>query len=305
MRIGDISRKAEKMSVTALIIYLAVMFFGTIGVCIYFFTYKPKKSRNATRDRLGLMYVADVKHKSGLPFPSGLTIRVGYGAKGFVFIGDRTDVSVSMDKVVDVDYFLSTSKGTVTRGAAHGRRLYGKNHKTLGTLAGAAMVSHYHLVVSYEADNKIKKVVLDAEAGNVDCQRMQKHYKSNNFKPKRTIDLSPSHSSKPNTNKASATVLPQNSGCPLGESLDAAIRYAIEVGSISTSALQRKIKIGFASAARIVDYLCNWGVISSESGAKPKEVLITLEQYEKISQKIRKVVKIEDLSEIDASVMFS
>ena len=296
------------MSATALIIFLAVIFFGTIGVCIYFFSYKPKKSRNATRDRFGFMYVADVKHKSGLPFPNGLTIRVGYGEKGFVFIGDRTDVSVSMDKVVDVDYFLSTSKGTVARGAAHGRRLYGKNHKTLGTLAGAAAVSHYHLVVSYEAEGKIKKVVLDAEAGNMDCQRMQKHYKSNNFKPKKSIDLSPSSAAKPSgantAKKETNAVKKSDSTQPFGPALDGIIRYVIGQTHFACVVLfEKTFHMPERNAKMMLALLFKMRIIGTPQEPAPTSVIVTMEQYEKISSEVKKAVTVDDALKIDVSAM--
>ena len=47
----------------------------------------------------------------------------------------------------------------------------------------------------------------------------------------------------------------------------------IEAGKASTSYLQRKLGIGYARAARLIDILEERGVIGPGSGAKPREVL--------------------------------
>ena len=48
----------------------------------------------------------------------------------------------------------------------------------------------------------------------------------------------------------------------------------IEAGKASTSYLQRKLGVGYARAARLIDMLEERGVIGPGSGAKPREVLI-------------------------------
>jgi S-DNA-T family DNA segregation ATPase FtsK/SpoIIIE len=50
--------------------------------------------------------------------------------------------------------------------------------------------------------------------------------------------------------------------------------FAIEVGKISTSAVQRKFKLGFVRANRLIDMLEDNNVISPPDGAKPRKVLI-------------------------------
>jgi DNA segregation ATPase FtsK/SpoIIIE, S-DNA-T family len=51
----------------------------------------------------------------------------------------------------------------------------------------------------------------------------------------------------------------------------------IQAGKASTSYLQRKLRIGYARAARLMDILEERGVISGGDGAKPREVLIKLD----------------------------
>lgn len=58
-----------------------------------------------------------------------------------------------------------------------------------------------------------------------------------------------------------------------------AIEIAVDSGSISTSLLQRKLSLGYARAARIVDKLEKIGVVGPFEGSKPRKVLITREEY--------------------------
>lgn len=58
-----------------------------------------------------------------------------------------------------------------------------------------------------------------------------------------------------------------------------AIQVAVSAGQLSTSLLQRKLSLGYARAARIVDILEQMGVVSAFEGSKPRRVLITEQQY--------------------------
>ncbi len=60
--------------------------------------------------------------------------------------------------------------------------------------------------------------------------------------------------------------------------LDEAIKVVVELGQASTSLLQRKLKLGYARAARIIDQMEERGIIGGYEGAKPRQVLITHEQ---------------------------
>jgi len=58
-----------------------------------------------------------------------------------------------------------------------------------------------------------------------------------------------------------------------------AIQVAVSAGQLSTSLLQRKLSLGYARAARIVDVLEQMGIVSGFEGSKPRRVLITEDQY--------------------------
>ncbi len=57
-----------------------------------------------------------------------------------------------------------------------------------------------------------------------------------------------------------------------------AIKVVVENGMASTSLLQRKLKLGYARAARIVDEMESRGVVGPYEGSKPRKVLITADQ---------------------------
>ena len=48
--------------------------------------------------------------------------------------------------------------------------------------------------------------------------------------------------------------------------------------------LQRVFKIGFNRAARIMDQLCDAGVVGEEEGTKPRKVLMSKEEFEQMEE---------------------
>lgn len=57
-------------------------------------------------------------------------------------------------------------------------------------------------------------------------------------------------------------------------------KFIIEKDKASIGMLQRAFKIGFNRAARIMDQLCDAGVVGEEEGTKPRKVLMSMEQFE-------------------------
>ena len=61
--------------------------------------------------------------------------------------------------------------------------------------------------------------------------------------------------------------------------LPAAIECVVEMGQASTSLLQRKLKLGYARAARIIDQMEERGIVGPFEGSKPRQVMISREQW--------------------------
>ena len=64
------------------------------------------------------------------------------------------------------------------------------------------------------------------------------------------------------------------------EMLPAAVDIILETGQASVSMLQRRLKLGYARAARIVDEMEEKGIVGPFQGSKPRTILINKEQWE-------------------------
>lgn len=64
--------------------------------------------------------------------------------------------------------------------------------------------------------------------------------------------------------------------------LNDAIEAVIDMGQASASAIQRKFKVGYARAGRIIDQMEERGIISGYQGSKPREVLMTRARWEEL-----------------------
>ena len=61
-----------------------------------------------------------------------------------------------------------------------------------------------------------------------------------------------------------------------------AIDVVVETGQASTSFIQRRFKVGYARAGRIIDQMEERGIISGYQGSKPREVLMTKDRWEEL-----------------------
>ena len=61
---------------------------------------------------------------------------------------------------------------------------------------------------------------------------------------------------------------------------DEIVEFVITSGKASASLLQRRFKLGYNRAARIVDLLEERGIIGPQNGSKPREVLVKLQSNE-------------------------
>lgn len=102
-------------------------------------------------------------------------------------------------------------------------------------------------------------------------------------------------------NKATA-VESEPSGDELSgdEMLPAAVDVILETGQASVSMLQRRLKLGYARAARIVDEMEEKGIVGPFVGSKPRAILITKEQWENMRTGQTSQLGFDDISESTA-----
>ena len=72
---------------------------------------------------------------------------------------------------------------------------------------------------------------------------------------------------------------PVSGGGDYDELLPAAIDIVLEAGQASVSMLQRRLKLGYGRAARLVDQMEEKGVVGPFEGSKPRQILITKDQW--------------------------
>ncbi len=99
--------------------------------------------------------------------------------------------------------------------------------------------------------------------------------KENNEKPEYNEEIS-NHEIASSGSSSAAT----ESGEERDELFQQAGRFLIEANKGSIGSLQRKFRIGFNRAARIVDQLEEAGVLGPEEGTKPRQILMTIEEFE-------------------------
>jgi len=81
------------------------------------------------------------------------------------------------------------------------------------------------------------------------------------------------------------------------EMLPAAVDVILETGQASVSMLQRRLKLGYARAARIVDEMEEKGIVGPFQGSKPRAILITKEQWEAMKNGTAEQMDFDDLDD--------
>ena len=73
----------------------------------------------------------------------------------------------------------------------------------------------------------------------------------------------------------------------LDEVYDEAVRLVVESGKASTSLLQRRLRLGYGRAARLLDMMQRDGIISAPDGSKPREVLKRPDWLQEVDESLR------------------
>ena len=89
-----------------------------------------------------------------------------------------------------------------------------------------------------------------------------------------------------NTEGGGADIIINSSDMSGGDGglFEQAVEFAIQDGQISTSTLQRRLKIGYARAGRLTDEMEERGIVAAKDGSKPRKCLITREEWEEMKR---------------------
>ncbi len=61
--------------------------------------------------------------------------------------------------------------------------------------------------------------------------------------------------------------------------MEEAIKLVVENGQASTSLLQRRLRLGYARAGRLIDEMEQMGIVGPHVGSKSREVLLSYQQW--------------------------
>ena len=82
--------------------------------------------------------------------------------------------------------------------------------------------------------------------------------------------------------KGAAAAAPEAGEDEGDELLPAAVEVVLETGQASVSMLQRRLKLGYSRAARLVDQMEERGIVGPFEGSKPRQLLITRAQWQEM-----------------------
>lgn len=84
------------------------------------------------------------------------------------------------------------------------------------------------------------------------------------------------------------------------ELFDDGVRVVLETQRGSVSLLQRRLNIGYARASRIIEMMAASGILGEYKGSQAREVMMTLEEYERLREKMEAEAE-QESAEADSS----
>ncbi|MBI4482274.1 MAG: DNA translocase FtsK [Acidobacteria bacterium] len=69
------------------------------------------------------------------------------------------------------------------------------------------------------------------------------------------------------------------------ELYDEAVRVVVDIGKASTSVLQRRLRIGYGRAARLIDLMEREGIVGPPDGSKPREILVKPDYFDEVDRR--------------------
>lgn len=82
-----------------------------------------------------------------------------------------------------------------------------------------------------------------------------------------------------NSGKKSGGSETEDDGLDVDSKMEEAIQCVIEAGQASTSLIQRRLKVGYARAGRMIDDMEQLGIVGPHQGSKPRDVLMTYNEW--------------------------
>ena len=116
------------------------------------------------------------------------------------------------------------------------------------------------------------------------------------------IDKKAAESGKTGSGSSGSTAA-ETDGSDGDEMLPAAVDVILETGQASVSMLQRRLKLGYARAARIVDEMEEKGIVGPFQGSKPRAILITKEQWASMKGGQTEQMDFDDLDSVPDELM--
>ena len=65
------------------------------------------------------------------------------------------------------------------------------------------------------------------------------------------------------------------------------MRIVVKGGQASISHLQRRLKIGYSRAARLIDYMELDGIVGPHEGSKAREILVDADYFDEVDEQLR------------------
>ena len=137
--------------------------------------------------------------------------------------------------------------------------------------------------------------VSDSEVESV-ATYVKEHYNTN-YDQSVMDEIEKSAAQTGNSKGAAADPEPNAEELDGDEMLPQAVDVILETGQASVSMLQRRLKLGYARAARIVDEMEEKGIVGPFQGSKPRAILITKAQWETMRNGQNSQMNFDDLDE--------
>ena len=153
--------------------------------------------------------------------------------------------------------------------------------KTVLDMGGAEKLLGHGDMLFKPNDKPEPTRVQGAYISSAEVSAVVKYIKANNpadFDDATTSEITAVQESVPQNNNVNGN----NSNQGFDPILKDALRWFISANQASITMIQRRFGVGYARAARIVDQMEQNGFISAQDGSKPRQVLITMEDFNKL-----------------------